>query len=54
MNHDSLETLKTRLHKFAKERDWDQFHSPNKKVEVNKEKYPVYAVQVSAKKYNEY
>ena len=28
MNHDSLDNLKTRLHKFAKERDWDQFHSP--------------------------
>ncbi len=28
MNHDSLESLKTRLRKFAKERDWDQFHSP--------------------------
>ncbi len=28
MNHDSLENLKTRLQEFAKERDWDQFHSP--------------------------
>lgn len=28
MNHDSLENLKNRLRKFAKERDWDQFHSP--------------------------
>ena len=23
-----LETLKLRLREFAKERDWDQFHSP--------------------------
>ena len=28
MNHDSLENLKTRLSKFAEERDWDQYHSP--------------------------
>ena len=28
MNYDSLETLKNRLRKFAKERDWEQFHSP--------------------------
>jgi len=117
MNHDSLENLKTRLRKFAKERDWDQFHSPknlsmaliaeaaeliehfqwltqeqssnlpadkvepveqeladillylvrisdklgidlieaaNKKVEVNKQKYPVSEVKGSAKKYSEY
>jgi dCTP diphosphatase len=25
---DSLENLKNRLREFAKERDWDQFHSP--------------------------
>ena len=24
----SLEQIKTRLHEFAAERDWDQFHSP--------------------------
>ena len=24
----SLEQIKIRLHEFAKERDWDQFHSP--------------------------
>ena len=28
MSHDSLENLKVRLRDFAKERDWDQFHSP--------------------------
>ena len=28
MSHDSLENLKFRLQEFAKERDWDQFHSP--------------------------
>jgi len=28
MDHDSLDNLKTRLQKFAKERDWEQFHSP--------------------------
>ena len=28
MSSDSLENLKTRLQKFAAERDWDQFHSP--------------------------
>ncbi len=117
MNHDSLENLKTRLRKFAEERDWDQFHSPknlsmaliaeaaelvehfqwltqeqssnlpadkvepveqeladiliylvrisdklgidlieaaNRKVEVNKEKYPVDDVKGSARKYSEY
>ena len=27
MNEDSLEDLKGRLGEFAKERDWDQFHS---------------------------
>ncbi len=117
MNHDSLENLKTRLRKFAKERDWDQFHSPknlsmaliaeaaelvehfqwltqqqssnlpadkiepveqeladillylvrisdklgidlieaaNKKVDLNKQKYPVDVVKGSAKKFSEY
>ena len=28
MSQDSLETLKTRLQEFSKERDWEQFHSP--------------------------
>ena len=28
MKKDSLENLKIRLREFAKERDWDQFHSP--------------------------
>ncbi len=28
MSTDSLENLKSRLQEFAKERDWDQFHSP--------------------------
>jgi len=28
MKKDSLENLKGRLREFAKERDWDQFHSP--------------------------
>ena len=28
MKQDSLELLKGRLREFAKERDWDQFHSP--------------------------
>ncbi|RJO59884.1 nucleotide pyrophosphohydrolase [candidate division WS5 bacterium] len=28
MKQDSLEILKERLQEFAKERDWDQFHSP--------------------------
>ena len=26
--HDELETIKLHLREFAKERDWDQFHSP--------------------------
>jgi len=28
MHEDSLESLKSRLQEFARERDWDQFHSP--------------------------
>ena len=28
MGRDSLDVLKGRLREFAKERDWDQFHSP--------------------------
>jgi dCTP diphosphatase len=114
---DSLDNLKTRLRDFAKERDWDQFHSPknlsmaliaeaaeliehfqwltqeesaklpkdklkeveqeladiliylirisdklgidlveaaNKKVELNKIKYPSSQVKGSARKYSEY
>jgi dCTP diphosphatase len=114
---DSLDNLKTRLREFAKERDWDQFHSPknlsmaliaeaaeliehfqwltqeesaklpkdklkeveqeladiliylirisdklgidlveaaNKKVELNKIKYPSSQVKGSARKYSEY
>ena len=28
MDQDSLDNLKARLQDFAKDRDWDQFHSP--------------------------
>jgi NTP pyrophosphatase (non-canonical NTP hydrolase) len=28
MDQDSLDNLKSRLQDFAKDRDWDQFHSP--------------------------
>ena len=28
MDQDSLDNLKSRLQSFAKDRDWDQFHSP--------------------------
>jgi dCTP diphosphatase len=28
MNEDSLNNLRNRLREFAKERDWDKFHSP--------------------------
>ncbi len=47
-----LEELSARIKKFNEDRDWDQFHTPNKKMDITEKKYPVEKAKGVSTKYD--